>query len=87
MEIQQATLVLYTVQRIRVDDECYGKVHGSADGEKTSCGHQLNSSWYIRTNAFDGVVECKQCVAAILEERNDLLSLAKKTKNQKGGRR
>jgi hypothetical protein len=55
---------LYTVSRCKADDSPYGLEHGSDDGESTLCGQNIDHNWYILSNAFDGKITCKKCVAS-----------------------
>ena len=62
-------MTLYTVQKTRLgDDKPYGPTHGSHYAEITSCEQLIDSHWSIINNTFDGVITCKQCIAALAKE-------------------
>jgi hypothetical protein len=50
------------MSRCKKDDELYGPLHASSDGENTLCGQSSDENWWIVTNGFDGVVTCKKCI-------------------------
>lgn len=56
---------MYTVRKVRADNTGYGLTHGSDAVIKTVCGREIDSHWYVETNAFDGVISCKTCLKNI----------------------
>lgn len=60
---------LYTTQRVRKNDTGYGPIHGSMDCAITTCGIEMNESWWILTNAFNGTPTCKKCLTLPLVPR------------------
>ncbi len=53
---------LYTVSKCKSDNTLYGTIHGSHHGVKTVCGKELDHTWYIVNNTFDGEITCKECL-------------------------
>jgi len=58
----------YTVQKITKSDKFFGPIHGAMDDQKTVCGLNLDSNWYILSNMFDGLITCKKCLKKIHED-------------------
>jgi len=56
---------LYTVRRVRKDDELYGPNHASDDAETTACGLRTDHNWWITSNCFDGDITCRKCLDLI----------------------
>lgn len=65
---------IYTVQRTRTLNtdrnysgiECIGPVHASDDANITSCGKEIDESWWVLTNVpGQGEVTCRKCLREI----------------------
>jgi hypothetical protein len=65
------TMTMYTVQRINNKDQLFGAVHGSSDCEKTACGRELDTGWYVLSNCFDNEITCKKCLKEIERKINN----------------
>jgi hypothetical protein len=52
----------YTVSRCRKDDSLYGPKHGSEHCEYTLCRQEINMTWWIVDNDFNGGITCKKCL-------------------------
>lgn len=51
----------YTVIKCRKDGSAYGRQHASSDGETTCCGKDINDTWIIVYNNYEGHVDCLEC--------------------------
>lgn len=58
------TKPLYTVMHSIKEHYYYSiePIHGSMDLKKTICGKNIDDTWMILTNAFDGEITCPECV-------------------------
>lgn len=63
----------YKVQRCAFkDDQFYGSIHGSHDGDVSICGIDFRfgiTNWYIIDNVFEGTITCKKCLKIINEAK------------------
>ena len=62
--------IKYTVSYCTKNERIRKRVHGSADGNNTLCGHDLNGNWVIiKRSVYDPGLEkdinCPKCLRAM----------------------